>query len=149
MCADAFLKQAHLLKDKGDLLHQLRGGDASHIPSAQEHRPCLHIEKARDQPGDGGLAAAGGAHQRPRLPLRQMEAHIRQRGPVRAVIGKGDVFKGNAAVRGLASAVRRRLGKGRLLNIASSLFTASAASICALTAYISRSIIKASRSGTS
>ena len=44
-----------------------------------------------------------------------MEAHIRQRGPVRAVIGKGDILKGNAATRGLASAVRRRLGKGRLL----------------------------------
>ena len=43
-----------------------------------------------------------------------MEAHIRQRGPVRAVIGKGDILKGNAAARGLASAVRRRLGKGRL-----------------------------------
>ena len=85
-----------------------------HIPSAQKHRPCLHIEKARDQPGDGGLAAAGGAHQCPRLPLRQVEAHICQRGSLCAVIGKGDVFKGNAAVRGLASAVRRRLGKGRL-----------------------------------
>ena len=112
--ADALLKQAYLLKDKGDLLHQLRGGDAAHIPSAQEHCPCLHIEKARDQPGDGGFAAAGGSHQRPRLPLRQMEAHIRQRGPVRAVIGKGDILKGNAAVRGLASVVRRRLGQGRL-----------------------------------
>ena len=43
-----------------------------------------------------------------------MEAHIRQRGSVRAVIGKGDVFKGDAAVRRLASSVRRRLGKGRL-----------------------------------
>ena len=43
-----------------------------------------------------------------------MEAHIRQRGPVRAVIGKGDILKGNSSVRGLASAVRRRLGKGRL-----------------------------------
>ena len=44
-----------------------------------------------------------------------MEAHIRQRGPVRAVIGKGDILKGNAAVCGLASAVRRRFGKGGLL----------------------------------
>ena len=44
-----------------------------------------------------------------------MEAHIRQRGSVRTVIGKGDILKGNAATRGLASAVRRRLGKGRLL----------------------------------
>ena len=35
-------------------------------------------------------------------------------------------------------------GRGDSFNMASSLFTASAASICALAAYISRSIIKAS-----
>ena len=52
------------------------------------------------------------SHQIQKHILEQMEAHIRQRGPVRTVIGKGDVFKGNAAVCGLASAVRRRLGKG-------------------------------------
>ena len=87
------LEQAVVLKHKGHLVHQDMGVYLSHIHAAHLHGARSGVPKARDQAGRGGLAAAGRAHQRHRLPRLRCEGNMGQGGQLGAVVGKAHVFE--------------------------------------------------------
>ena len=113
--ADAFFEQVDFLKNEGNLFHQLSGRDASHILSTHQYGTFLHVKEARNQPCDGGLAAARRANQCVSSALWQMKANVHKRRSGSTVIGKGDIVKGNTAVCRAFSVGWCRLGKRRFL----------------------------------
>ena len=65
---DAAFEQAAVLEHEGDSVHQLLFWDVPYICIANADAAAAHIKEPNHQAGQGGLAAAGGTHQRHGLP---------------------------------------------------------------------------------
>ena len=59
----------------------------AHVVAVDEHAPVGDVVEARDEAGDGGLAGAGLADERHRLPGRHLEADVAEDGAI-GVVGE-------------------------------------------------------------
>ena len=64
----------------------------AHVGAVQQHAAPVDVVEARDQGGEGGLAAAGGPDQRDRLAGRDLEVDLRQHRPL-AVVAEPDLLE--------------------------------------------------------
>ena len=80
-------EEERVLEHDPDRLAKLSQAQVLHVDAVDEHRAGVDVVEARDEPGDGGLAAAGGPHQRHGLAGRHGEVelveHHRELGGVR------------------------------------------------------------------
>ena len=87
---DRKVKEVVVLRHIGDALRALRQRQRANVHAAQLDRAVLHVPQGGDEPGDGGLSAAGGAHKgvdRPRgdAQIDSVQHHL-------VVIGKADIL---------------------------------------------------------
>jgi hypothetical protein len=110
------VEQRHLLGDDGDVAAQVAQGVVLDIRAVDEDLPLLVVIEARDQVGQGGLAAARAADQRHHLPRLDGEADAVEHAPLAAGIGEGQVAHLEPAADALA-AHRAGVGFRRLVEL--------------------------------
>ena len=70
------MKEVDILKDHADPSQYLVRSHIPHIHAAQPHSAPGHIPESGGQPGDSGLAGAGGPHQGSNAPGRELEGNV-------------------------------------------------------------------------
>ena len=113
---DRALEQEALLGDQHDLRAQLASGRSRRSTPSSSTRPVVRVVEPGEQPRHGGLARAGLADHRHRLPRRDVQVEVRQhdRLPV-AEPHRVELRPGGRSPPRAASAGDGRLGDGRLL----------------------------------
>ena len=94
-------EQVHVLLHDADVLPQALQGDMADILPVDEDAAVRHLVKAGDQVAQGGLAAAGSAHQRQPLPGVDVQTDIVQHLVVVIRVLKADVLEPDRAGAGL------------------------------------------------
>ena len=111
--ADGSLEQHRLLRHDAHALAQLLRGDGVHVPARKAHPAAAGGIEAGQEADERRLARARAAQNAHRLPAPRREGDAVQRGSAAAVIGKGDVLKGERG-RILPFPLRCRDKHGRL-----------------------------------
>ncbi len=87
-----------VLRHDAHIAAQTFQSNVPHIYPVNQHMPARGVVKTANQVDNGGLAGAGGSHQRDGFPGRNMKVYMLQHFDVRCVrVSKGDVFKGDFA----------------------------------------------------
>ena len=95
---DRRFEKAGVLENERHFIHQHMRVDLFYVHAADKHFTGRCVPETRDQTCRRGLAAARRADQRDGLPGLDLEGNVIERGMVRAVVGKGDVFEFHAVV---------------------------------------------------
>ena len=95
------------LEDKGHAAHEVARVHPAHVHAAHEDAPGAHVPEARHEARRGGLAAAGGPHERHGGARRDLEAHVVERRGLGALVGEGHVLEADGVVARLL-----RVGRG-------------------------------------
>ena len=94
-------EQVHVLLHDADVLPQALQGDMADILPVDEDAAVRHLVKAGDQVAQGGLAAAGSAHQRQTLPGVDVQTDVVQHLVVVIRVLKADILEPDRAGAGL------------------------------------------------
>ena len=100
------VKKVIILRHIGDALRALRQRKCTDVHAAQLNCAVLYIPQGGNKPGDGGLAAAGGAYKGIDRPRGNVQIDFVQH--LLVVIGKADIFSSMALSAGNLSTVLGR-----------------------------------------